>query len=49
MKPFIGITGASGFIGSHLTENLLKKGYRVKALVKYNSENIKEEFQIVMN
>lgn len=39
MKPFIGITGASGFIGSHLTENLLKKGYRVKALVKYNSNN----------
>ena len=39
MKPSIGITGASGFIGSHLTENLLKKGHRVKALVKYNSNN----------
>ena len=39
MKPCIGITGASGFIGSHLSENLLKKGYRVKALVKYNSNN----------
>jgi NAD dependent epimerase/dehydratase len=33
------ITGASGFIGSHLTEELVKKGARVKALVQYNSFN----------
>lgn len=33
------VTGADGFIGSHLTEALLKKGYRVKALSYYNSFN----------
>lgn len=31
------ITGADGFIGSHLTEALVKAGYRVKALSQYNS------------
>ncbi len=31
------ITGADGFIGSHLTEKLLDKGYRVTALSYYNS------------
>lgn len=33
------ITGAGGFIGSHLTESLLESGYDVKALVHYNSFN----------
>ena len=33
------ITGAEGFIGSHLTELLLKKNYTVTALVQYNSFN----------
>src|SRR6056297_263552 len=33
------ITGADGFIGSHLTEELLKKGFHVKALSYYNSFN----------
>lgn len=33
------VTGADGFIGSHLTENLLEKGYEVKAFVYYNSFN----------
>lgn len=33
------ITGADGFIGSHLTELLLESGYKVKALSCYNSFN----------
>lgn len=33
------ITGAAGFIGSHLTELLIKQGFVVKAFVKYNSKN----------
>lgn len=33
------ITGADGFIGSHLTELLVKEGYKVKALSQYNSFN----------
>lgn len=33
------VTGADGFIGSHLTECLLEKGYDVKAFVYYNSFN----------
>ena len=33
------ITGADGFIGSHLTEMLVAKGYKVKALSQYNSFN----------
>ncbi len=33
------ITGADGFIGSHLTETLLEEGYDVKAFTYYNSFN----------
>jgi len=33
------VTGADGFIGSHLTEALLKEGYKVRALSQYNSFN----------
>ena len=33
------VTGADGFIGSHLTELLVKKGYKVRALSYYNSFN----------
>ena len=33
------VTGSDGFIGSHLTEELVKKGYEVKAFVFYNSFN----------
>ena len=33
------VTGAGGFIGSHLTQLLVKKGYDVKAFVHYNSSN----------
>jgi len=33
------VTGAEGFIGSHLTELLVEKGYIVKAFVRYNFTN----------
>lgn len=33
------VTGADGFIGSHLTEMLVRRGYGVKALSLYNSFN----------
>ncbi|MBU3744905.1 MAG: SDR family NAD(P)-dependent oxidoreductase [Sediminibacterium sp.] len=33
------VTGADGFIGSHLTEMLVRKGYDVRAFVLYNSFN----------
>lgn len=33
------VTGADGFIGSHLTEALVRKGYNVKAFLLYNSFN----------
>lgn len=33
------VTGADGFIGSHLTETLLGHGYKVRALAQYNSFN----------
>ena len=33
------ITGADGFIGSHLTEMLVSKGYQIRALSQYNSFN----------
>ena len=33
------VTGADGFIGSHLTEMLVRRGYEVKALSQYNSFN----------
>lgn len=33
------VTGADGFIGSHLTEKLVKQGFKVKAFAYYNSFN----------
>jgi NAD dependent epimerase/dehydratase len=52
------VTGAGGFIGSHLTQLLVQQGYQVRALVKYNSRQnfghleqldskIKDEIEIV--
>lgn len=38
MKKIL-VTGADGFIGSHLVEMLVKEGYSVKALSLYNSFN----------
>jgi len=51
------ITGADGFIGSHLTEMLVAKGCQVKALSHYNSfnnwgwledVNCKDKFEVVI-
>ena len=39
MNKKVLVTGADGFIGSHLTEELVKKGYAVKAFAYYNSFN----------
>jgi len=33
------VTGADGFIGSHLTEELVRRGHKVRAFVLYNSFN----------
>ncbi|HHY91603.1 MAG TPA: SDR family NAD(P)-dependent oxidoreductase [Clostridiales bacterium] len=38
MKKIL-VTGADGFIGSHLTEELVKNGYHVRAFTFYNSFN----------
>ena len=55
-KPVL-VTGATGFIGSHLTEHLVEKGYRVIAFDRYNSNNhwgwlenskYKDDFQVIL-
>ncbi|MDP2923762.1 MAG: GDP-mannose 4,6-dehydratase [Candidatus Omnitrophota bacterium] len=57
MKKIL-VTGSSGFIGSHLAEALVRKNYKVRALVHYNSfrnignlnfvnKNILKEMEIV--
>ena len=33
------VTGAGGFIGSHLVERLVREGASVRAFVHYNSRN----------
>ncbi|MER6996805.1 SDR family NAD(P)-dependent oxidoreductase [Streptomyces sp. NPDC000410] len=35
--PLAAVTGAEGFIGSHLTEALVTSGHRVRAMAQYNS------------
>jgi NDP-hexose 4,6-dehydratase len=36
MTDIAAVTGAEGFIGSHLVEGLVRRGHRVKAMVLYN-------------
>ena len=38
MKKIL-ITGGSGFIGSHVCELFLKKGFKVKTIIKYNDNS----------
>ncbi|MEV4625758.1 SDR family NAD(P)-dependent oxidoreductase [Micromonospora sp. NPDC049523] len=37
MSELVAVTGAEGFIGSHLVEALVRRGHRVRAMVLYNS------------
>lgn len=36
MSDIVAVTGAEGFIGSHLTEALVRRGHRVRAMAMYN-------------
>ena len=36
MSTTVAVTGAEGFIGSHLTEALVRRGYKVRAMALYN-------------
>lgn len=55
MKKIL-VTGAGGFIGSHLTELLVKQGFDIKVFVRYNSRNnwgwledseVKDEVEVI--
>ena len=59
MSKYAVITGADGFIGSHLTEKLVRNGRKVRALAIYNSfgsygwledlpKEIRDEVEIVL-
>jgi NDP-hexose 4,6-dehydratase len=37
VADLVAVTGADGFIGSHLVETLVRHGHRVRAMVRYNS------------
>ncbi len=39
MSKTVLVTGAGGFIGSHMTEELVRRGRKVRALVEYNSRS----------
>jgi len=59
MTEVVAVTGAEGFIGSHLVEALVRRGHRVKAMVLYNmwsscswldtlAADIKDQVDVVM-
>ena len=57
MKDKILVTGAAGFIGSHLTEMMTLKGFKVVAFDRYNSNNdhgwlnnspCKRDFEVIL-
>lgn len=39
MRKTVLVTGAAGFIGSHLTELLVRQGHNVRAFVRYNGRD----------
>lgn len=41
------ITGAGGFIGSHLTERLVRLGGRVRVFLRYNSRNDRGQLEFI--
>ncbi len=41
MSDLVAVTGADGFIGSHLVETLVRGGSRVRAMVQYNSMDLR--------
>jgi NAD dependent epimerase/dehydratase len=41
------VTGAGGFIGSHLVEELVERGWDVRAFVRYNSQNSRHNLDLL--
>lgn len=46
-KPTIGVTGATGFVGRHLVNRLIKDGYKIKAYVFDDGNNLPSQVEVV--